>query len=397
VALRIAIVADAFPVLSETFVLEQVIGMLDRGHDVTVFAGRPDESSKMHRDVKRYGLIDRTRYWLGPPRSLRDVVDWGQRVAAALWKAPGVVWGTRQVARRALVTVAEDPFDAIVCHFGPTALVARALVAAGALHGKLVTVFHGYDLSVYLRQHGRRVYDELFQAGDLFLPISDHWRRQLIDMGCPVERTHVHHVGVDVEQFPFRERHRGDGPLRLVSVTRLVDKKGLRFAIDAVAMLRDRGHDVHYSIAGAGPNKHLLEQQVAALKLETSVELLGPVGREDVLALLDDAHILLAPSVTADDGDMEGIPVAIMEGMARGLPVVSTRHSGIPELVEDGVVGYLVAESDSRALADALQRLEENCHSWPAMGRAGCDKVAADFNLARMNDRLVDHLKHLIR
>ncbi len=120
-------------------------------------------------------------------------------------------------------------------------------------------------------------------------------------------------------------------------------------------------------------------------------------GRQDEVAeLLRDSHILLAPSVTAADGDQEGIPVALMEAMSLGMPVVSTYHSGIPELIQDGVSGFLVPEREVDALADRLQYLLEHPQRWPELGRAGRRAVEEHFNIDKLNDRLADIYQQLI-
>ena len=116
-----------------------------------------------------------------------------------------------------------------------------------------------------------------------------------------------------------------------------------------------------------------------------------------VRAGLEDADVLVAPSVTAADGDEEGIPNVLKEAMASGLPVVATRHAGIPELVEDGVSGLLVPERDEAALADALERLARAPAGWAAMGRAGREKIEKEYDIDRLNDRLAGLLEGLIR
>jgi len=114
------------------------------------------------------------------------------------------------------------------------------------------------------------------------------------------------------------------------------------------------------------------------------------------LALLEGAEIFILPSVTAGDGDMEGIPVSLMEAMARGMPVISTYHSGIPELVEDGVSGFLVPERDVVALARAIQRTVENGSTWPEIGRAGRCIVEDNFNRRKLGLRLIEHYRNLL-
>jgi colanic acid/amylovoran biosynthesis glycosyltransferase len=127
---------------------------------------------------------------------------------------------------------------------------------------------------------------------------------------------------------------------------------------------------------------------VGELGVQQSVRLVGAKANAEVIDLLASHHLFVAPSVTAASGDREGIPNVLKEAMATGMPVVSTRHSGIPELVEDGVSGYLVSERDVGALASRLRDLVEHPERWPAMGRAGRTRVENGFASQRLNERL---------
>ena len=128
---------------------------------------------------------------------------------------------------RTLVTLPHDPFDAIVCHFGPRALECLHLRDIGAIKGPLYTVFHGYDLSRHLKQYGRNVYEELFQRGDLMLPVSEFWKQRLIELGCDPQKIRVHHMGVDCSKYALQLRKVAAGePIRIVSIARMVEKKG---------------------------------------------------------------------------------------------------------------------------------------------------------------------------
>jgi colanic acid/amylovoran biosynthesis glycosyltransferase len=165
----------------------------------------------------------------------------------------------------------------------------------------------------------------------------------------------------------------------------------------AVRILLDRGVDVEYRILGDGPRRERLTALVAELGVKDRVTLHGRHGQETVRDGLEGSDVLVAASVTAADGDEEGIPNVLKEAMAVGLPVVGTRHAGIPELIEDGVSGFLVPERDEAALADALQRLAWAPTEWAAMGRAGRAKIEQDYDINRLNDRLAGLLEYLIR
>jgi len=288
-------------------------------------------------------------------------------------------------------------YDLLHCHFGPNGVRGVRLREALAARTRVVTTFHGYDLSAFRGRGMPAGYGRLFRCGDLFLPVSQHWADLLIQMGCPPELTHVHRMGVDLERFAFAERHLGpDEPLRVVSVARLVEKKGIQYGIRAVESALARGLRIEYDILGDGPLRPSLERLVSDAGIGAQVRLLGWGDRDQVAERIRRAHLFLAPSVTATDGDKEGIPVVLMEAMATGLPVLASHHSGIPELVHDGRNGLLVPEGDSDALARALIRVHDEPSQLAAWGRSGRAEVERNHDHERQNDRLVELFEGLL-
>jgi colanic acid/amylovoran biosynthesis glycosyltransferase len=282
------------------------------------------------------------------------------------------------------------PYDIIHCHFGPNGTRAQFLRELGVLQGKLITTFHGFDITVFLNTRDKNVYNLLFDAGDLFLPISERWRHRLIELGCDPQKISVHRMGVDCGKFIFRPRRlQRNGKVRFVSVARLIEKKGLEYGIRAVAKLAKYKNNIEYIIVGDGPLRGYLQRLVQKLQLSNTVRMVGWKPQDQVIQILDRAHFLLAPSVTSKNDDQEGIPVALMEAMAMGLPVVSTQHSGIPELIENGVSGFLVPERDVEALFDRLKFLVEHPELWQKMGQHGRNCVSEHYDINKLNDRLI--------
>lgn len=403
--LRIAVLANRFPALSETFVIDQVAGFLEAGHDVTVFSAQATPEECDHALIDRHQLTSITCYGTEIPAHQTT------RLAAALRalrRAPGhdrpyllraldPRLGVRSALslRPYLETQDHLPpreFDILHCHFGPLGIRALRQRTIGTLSGRLAVTFHGMEMSQYRHLLSTREYRLLFDQGDLFLPVSERWRQRLLQAGCPPERTHVHHMGVRVEDRPIAPLTH-QGPPRLLSVGRLVEKKGFAYAIAAVGHIRDRHPDLEYIIVGEGPLRAALAQQIRDLELTNTVRLLGSRSNEEVQALMADADMLIAPSVTSATGDMEGIPVVLMEAMAAGLPVVSTFHSGIPELVEHGVTGFLVPERDSAALAEELITVLRRPDDLHAIRQAARTKVETDFNSSILNGLLVERFR----
>ncbi|MEQ8346490.1 MAG: glycosyltransferase [Sneathiellaceae bacterium] len=406
--MRIAVFAHEFPALSETFVLNQVTGLIDLGHEVTVFADGPRAEPLVHPDVGRYGLAAQARYPGIPKGKLRRALHAVPRVCRLARRHPRrlarsldfVRHGREAASGRLLYwsarLAAERPFDAILAHFGPMGEGVCRLRRAGLIAGPVATVIHGVDISVH-DAGPCRAYRHLLAEGDLLLPISEVWHAKLLRMGADPGRTIVHHMGVDPRLYAYRERLRPAGrPVQLLTVGRLVEKKGVAVALQAVADLVAKGMDVRYQIVGDGPLMTELCGLRDRLGLGEVVRFLGWQDQVAVSALMERSDILLTPSLTAQDGDQEGIPVTLMEAMASGMLVVASRHSGIPELIADGSSGILVPEGCAGALATAVAGLlHPSGPDWHGFSRAARATVARDFDISILNRALAGRLSAL--
>ena len=284
----------------------------------------------------------------------------------------------------------KQSYDLIHCHFGYNGLIAVMLRDIGAIQGKVITTFHGTDVTNYVKKEGEQAYDLLFQLGNIFLPISELWKRRLIELGCKGDII-VHRMGIDCNKFSFTARKlRAKGVVEIVTIARLAEKKGVEYAIRAVAKLAKSKTNLNYTIVGDGPLKESLQQLIEELGVDSIIRLVGWKQQQEVIEIINNSDIMLAPSVTSQDGDREGIPVAFMETMAMGLPIISTQHSGIPELIENGVSGFLVPERDVDALAQKLNYLVEHPELWNKMGAAGRAFVEEYYNVDKLNDKLVE-------
>ncbi len=409
--MRVAWLTALFPVLSEIPFLNQSVGLVERGHEVDIYADGPQPGGPFHPDIGRLALESRTRYPIRWPATR------GER-----WRAAARLIAGHRGSERRLLLRTLDPsrfwhrawtldqlrrtarflpvraYDVCYCAFGMDAPHALRLRRVGALGGELVVAFRGADTTKYVARRGPRVYARTFRDARLLLPVCEFLGRRLVQLGAPAERVVVHRTGIDLSRWPFRERHpAAPGSLRLVSVGRLVEKKGIADVIRALRVLLDRGVGAEYRVFGDGPLRAGLAALAVELGVAERVVFEGWQGQEVVREGLARADVLVAASVTAADGDEEGIPNVLKEAMASGMPVVGTRHAGIPELLEDGVSGWLVPERDEAALAAALARLAAEPERWAAMGRAGRAKIEREYDIRRLNDRLAGMLETLIR
>ncbi|MEA1065407.1 colanic acid biosynthesis glycosyltransferase WcaL [Erwinia sp. HR93] len=397
-----------FPVASETFVLNQIVAFIEMGYEVEIVALQKGDLTHTHAVYQRYRLGEKTIWLMDEAQGkvakmlgrVRDTLRGARR--GRTWRALNVVrYGDEArnlilsaICGRHARTLRAPVF---IAHFGPAGVSATKLRELGVLEGKIATVFHGIDISHRdILQHYKPEYRALFQRGDVMLPISNLWAEKLREMGCPPQKIAVSRMGVDLAKFSLRSVKAPGERLTMVSVARLTEKKGLHVAIEACQLLKARGVKFRYYILGIGPWERRLRTQIEQLELDDDVVMCGFKPNHEVKAMLDDADLFLLPSITGEDGDMEGIPVALMEAMAVGIPVISTLHSGIPELIDAGQSGWLVPERDVHALADRLQAFSqlEAATLEPMRVRARA-KVETDFNQQKIYQRLAGLLQAL--
>ncbi len=298
---------------------------------------------------------------------------------------------------RLIVTRSEEEYaghvgrlraSAVVCHFGPAGI---AGIVPGLVTGvPVVTIFHGYDASMLLRDRAWvERYQALFRFGAHAICVSEVIRQRLVRIGCPPDRASMIHLGVDLTRFPFEERRRrrpGD-PLRLLVVARLTEKKGIPVALRAMRRLLEGGIDVSLRIVGEGEQRTVLLELRRTLGLERHVTFVGPLDRPEVRRELAGTDLFLQTSIVAANGDEEGIPIALVEAMASGVPVIASRHAGIPELVDHNRTGVLVPEGDDVATADAVTRLGADGALARQLAASARAYIEAEFQLERQMAR----------
>ena len=375
--LRIAFRIGTFPTLTETFILSQLNGMAARGHRVSVLAdhvgsvGTSSSTAAQSANLHRIGSTGSSNPLLA---SIRERLPY--RIRRSLKARVERSWSANH--------------DVFVCNFGWFGASLAHALKNGRNRARIVTIFHGDDLSRTLQGTSPDFYQELFEEADLLLPISDFWRNRLLEMAAPPHKIAVHHMGVDLAA-PIGATRPMSGPSRrLITVGRLVEKKGTEFLLRAFALLLVRRPDLQLKldIVGEGPLEVPLKALQRELGVGDRVDFVGALPHRRVKELLSEADLFVLPSVTAMDGDMEGIPVSLMEAMAIGLPVVSTRHSGIPELVEHGVNGLLAAERDPVDLCEQLDRMLSDDRARDEFRQAAREKIEREFDNEVLNDRL---------
>lgn len=396
--LKVGYVMSRFPRLTETFVLYEILAVEERGVDVQLFPLIHERGDVIHPEALELSARARYEPFLSLPvlrsqlhflrRSPRRYLGALRDVLAGTWGSLNFFVGALgifpKVAHAARLMQAEG-VDHVHCHF------ANHPAAAGFVIRRLTGIpysftAHGSDLHV-----DRHMLCEKIREAAFVVPISRYNRDLMIEeCGEGVrEKLVVIHCGVDTEFFRPADSTVEDGHLEILSVGTLHEVKGQRYLVEACRLLRDDGVDVVCKLVGDGPDRKALTRQIAAAGLEDSVVLLGRHDRDRVLELLRTTHVLVAPSVPTARGKREGIPIVLMEAMASGVPVVASRISGIPELVEDEVSGLLVPPADAQSLARALARLQVDPSLRARLALSGRAKVEAEFDLRKSAAELV--------
>jgi colanic acid/amylovoran biosynthesis glycosyltransferase len=278
----------------------------------------------------------------------------------------------------------ERRFELVHGHFGTGACYAVPYAQRYRL--PFVVTFHGYDvplLSSSERLLPRNWPYALFSRGmleqmTLGLCASHELLELLLDVGVPRDKLRVYHLGVDLSAFT-----RGPRKLvpRVVMVGRFIEKKGFEYGVRAFAEALQRGARGELVLVGNGEREAKLRALVSELGIEQAVRFLGVLPSSQVAALLAESDVLMAPSVVAIDGNRESGVIALKEASASGLAVLGTYHGGIPEIIDDGSTGYLVAERDVNTLGERLHRLLTDRALCEQMGRAGRAKMERQYDV----------------
>jgi len=265
----------------------------------------------------------------------------------------------------------------------------------GAIKGKILVSFYGFDVNCSVKKN-QSVYKDMFDKGDLFIALSAYMRKKLIDSGCKEEIIIKHPLGINPAEFIFRERiNVSRAPVRILTVARLTEKKGLRYSIRAFAEIL-KFYNVEYLIVGDGVLRDKTKKLITDLRIEDNVKMTGWCNKEELKNVFNKADIFILTSVTTSNGYQEGTPTVLLEAMSSGLPVISTYHAGIPEQVQDGKSGFLVPERNVNALVEKIKYLIEHSDTWPKMGRTGKKYVEENYNIEKLNDKLVKIYERLI-
>lgn len=354
-SMKILMVVAKFPKIHDICILNQITGLIDRGHDVWIYALSKGDTVNVQEDVITYKLINKTIFY-DLPETL-------------------------------------DEYDIVMFQLG------HKLTNIRKTHhykGKIVVCLRGYDITGFL-QEIPHAYNAYFGICDLFMPVCEFFKTILIKEGCPKDKIIVHHSAIDCSKFTFKKRQLPrQGTLNIVSAGRFVEKKGFIYSIRAVANLIKKYPQIKYTIIGDGILKNKYKKLIKRLRLQEYIKLDGWHAHDEYISILDKAHIFIAPSIVAENNDQEGIPNVLKEAMAMGLMVIATNHAGNPELIEDNISGFLVQERSTVQISQSIEYILDNPERWSSIQEAAVQKIKEEFEQENENNKLEKILLDLL-
>jgi colanic acid/amylovoran biosynthesis glycosyltransferase len=383
--LHVGYVVKRYPRFSETFIVNEILAHEAAGTRVSIFSLRPPVDPRFQGDLARVRApvtylsgarsVRARDFWRNQQRLFRACPGSMEQLQAFSGEEVTVVGQAMELALR----VRALGIDHLHAHFAtsPASVTRVAAHLAGI----------GYTFTA----HAKDIFHESVDPDDLetklrgargVVTVSDF---NVADLArrFPAARERVRRIynGLDLATFPFNQGPRHSR--QVVAVGRLVEKKGFEVLVDACARLEARGTRFSCTIIGGGELEGALKARIEAGGLEDRVHLAGPLPRSEVMKFLARGQVLAAPCVEGSDGNRDGLPTVLLEGMALGIPCVSTPVTGIPELVRDGDTGLLAETGDAESLAAALERLLEHPDEGAALARRARRTIEADYDIHR--------------
>jgi colanic acid/amylovoran biosynthesis glycosyltransferase len=396
----VAHVVSRFPKISETFILNEILELERLGLRVEVFSLLRERAPVRHAEAA--ALADRCVYGSSVGPLVHAQLHWLRRRPGAYlrawWRALRGNASSPKFLARVPMTVASGALFALemerrgVEHIHAHFATHPALAAHVAHHlTGLPYSFTAHAHDIYVE---RPMLDEKVRDASFVVAISDYNRRLLEELyGRDADgRVRVVHCGIEPDVFAPREQPAPADALRILCVASLEDYKGHPYLLEACAILRRDAVPFRLTLVGDGEDRPAVERQIEELGLGDAIDVLGAQPRDRVAQLLAETDVFVLPSIVTASGKKEGIPVVLMEALAREVPVIATAISGVPELVEDGRTGLLVPERDAEALAAALVRVKTDPAAAHALAATGRERVLAEFDLRRNTAELRDLL-----
>jgi colanic acid/amylovoran biosynthesis glycosyltransferase len=383
---KIALFSSNYLALSETFIYRQLTGIRPDFQPIVICCNRINENDK---------IFPFSPICEAPKRTFTEkCIGKILKILSKNYVIPSSrhlnYWETK---------LKENNCKLIHAHFGPAGLYVLPLAKKTRL--PLVVTFHGFDISKLLNEKKYvKQLRMLFKDAAKIITVSEHFRRKVIELGCPEHKVIRHYIGVPVEKNTATGKNKKNGPKNSIislQISRFTEKKGHIYTLQAFKKVIDTGIDSQLQFVGEGDTLDSCKNLVKDLGLNDKVQFLGAKPPHEINSYLEKADIYVHHSITPESGDTEGIPISIMEAMSKELPIISTYHSGIPELVVDEKSGYLVKEKDVNDYAEKWISLIKDQSRFQSIGEFNRQRIVEHFNLDKQNEVLKDIYQDAIR
>ena len=296
--------------------------------------------------------------------------------------------------------IRENNLKFVHAHFGTNG----ALVAATAKKADvpLIVTLHGVDVGILLNEHipanylfYKRTYKRMFETAQLLLPASQELADCLVQLGAPESKIQIHRLGVDTSAFtPFT---RPDRPAQFLMIGRQVEKKGFEYGIRAFAKIAGKHKESTLTLIGKGPLQEPLQALAAELGVADKVIFKGSVPSAQMPAMLENYDVLVAPCIVAKNNDRDSGLIVLKEAGASAMASIGTFCGGLPEIIDDGKTGMLVAQRDTEKLAECMDALASDYSLRTQMGTAARAKIESDYDTVRQNEKLEEIFDTILR
>jgi len=393
----VAYIMSRFPKLTETFILYEMLVMEEMGISVEIYPLLREHQNVAHAESERW--VRRAHYipFLSLPilqanwhyllqKPLTYLKTW-MKVLSGTFGSSNFFFGALGILPKSVYfayKIEKQGVHHVHAHFATHPAVSALII--NSLTGiPFSFTAHGSDLHV-----DRRMLKQKVETAAFVITISAY-NKEMIAEECGEStraKIHIIHCGVDLDVFAPSPQKPNNASFEILCTASYEEVKGHRYLVEACRLLKERGLRFTCHLVGEGPLRRQIEKQIANAGLNDVIRMHGGLPRTKIKKMLSSADVVVLASVPTSNGKREGIPVVLMEAMASGLPVVASGISGIPELVDDNVSGFLTAPRDAAALADALDKLSSNPELRMRMGRNGRTKVEREFSLRTNTENL---------
>lgn len=404
--MKIAIVVGTFPTISETFIINQIISLIDKGHKVKIYALYKGNTCKVHKVITKYELLNKVTYKpYFPKNKIKRVlkffkfvfvnfflIDWKLLIKSVNFFKYGKKTLNLELFYESKWFLFKDKPDVVHVHFGVYAVNIAELKKKGFLsNSKFIVSFHGFDINPSKIEYYKTYYKTLLDQVDTITVNTLYTKNLLLKVKPNLKNIEILPVGLNTNLFKGSEVVKENDVFKILYCGRLVAFKGSNLTIDVVKELLNRGiNNIELKIIGEGQLKLQLENKIKQFELEKFVSLMGSLTQEKIKIIMDNSNVFLLPGIyDSFDGRAENQGLVIQEAQSMELPVIVSDVGGMKYGLIENKTGFVVKENDIKGFADAIETLIKNPKLVNSMGKCGREFVKNNYDSNVLVDRLV--------